>query len=749
MERRLAAVLAFDMVGYSRLTGVDEQLTLATFRRHRSDIFDPRAAQYHGRVAALVGDGAMMEFASVVDSVCFAVEVQLALRAENSGIPEDRQYRYRIGINIGDIVHENGDIYGDGVNVAKRTEELADAGGINLSGTAFSQVKGKLDLTFENLGEKRVKNISDPVTMYRIRLDEKAEALMTPVVKVPPPSPAVAAAGGSSRPILAATAIAMLLLVSAGGLLWWQPWRSSPAVTVERVAYPLPDKPSIAVLPFINVSSDDEHDHLAEGLTDDLITELSKVSGLFVIARHSVFALRNSADKIQEIAAELGVHFVLEGTLQQAGTRLRINVKLIDALTGLSMWAERYDREYADIFAVQDEVIGKIISALAVKLSDGERDHLARIPTANLEAYDYYLRAEHEGFLYSDVETYRRTLSFYQKAIDLDPTFAEAHAGIARIAVDVWRNDYNFLWSAAVARKIAYDAAGQALKFDPDNARAHTVLALLQLVDGRQAEAIDSANRAVELQPNDVEAFCNLALILAQAGRHDQALTALDKSLRLEPTPPPSFKLLAGVVYYLGRDNERAVRMLAAAADALPRAEPAHEYLAAAYVQRGDSQEGRDQAAKLLELFPDSNLTYYSYLYDYWTEDARLYHLAGLGKAGIPEWPFGFNGKEADRLGGPDLAQLADGKTWIGKHKNGTDFMQFFGEGGNTAYRSANTNITGTFEIHGDRLCEKFEGYFLDRLACGYVYRNTGAEEPGMGYVHVTPMSLKFFSLGS
>lgn len=747
MERRLAAVLAFDMVGYSRLTGVNEQHTLATFRRHRSDIFNPRAAQYHGRVAAFVGDGAMMEFASVVDSVCFAVEVQLALRGENSGIPEDRQYRYRIGINIGDIVHENGDIYGDGVNVAKRTEELADPGGICLSGTAFAQVKGKLDLTFECLGEKHVKNIADPITMYRVRLDEKAEALVTPVVQeVPPAQPTSGVpADGPSRRVLVATSLSVLLLASAGTLFWWQPWAPS---MVERIAYPLPDKPSIAVLPFINVSNDTEHDHLAEGLTDDLITELSKVSGLFVIARHSVFALQNSADKIQEIAAELGVHFVLEGTLQRAGSRLRINVKLIDALTGLSMWAERYDREYADIFAVQDEVIGKIISALAVKLSDGERDHLARIPTANLEAYDYYLRAEHEGFLYSDVETYRRTLSFYQKAIDLDPTFAEAHAGIARVAVDVWRNDYNFLWSAAVARKIAYDAAGQALKYDPDNARAHTVLALLQLVDGRQAEAIDAANRAVELQPNDAEAFCNLALILAQTGRHDQALAALEKSLRLEPKPPPTFKLLAGVVYYMGRDNERAVPMLAAAADALPKAEPAHEYLAAAYAQRGETQRGRQETAKLLELFPDSNLTYYSYLYDYWTEEDRLYHLAGLGKAGVPEWPFGFNGQQDDRLGAADLAKLVDDKTWIGKHKNGTDFIQYFGKGGNTAYRSANTNITGVFEIHDDSLCEKFEGYFLDRLACGYVYRNTGTEEPGMAYVHATPMSLKFFSLG-
>jgi adenylate cyclase len=252
------------------------------------------------------------------------------------------------------------------------------------------------------------------------------------------------------------------------------------------------------VLPFINVSGDVEHDHLAEGLTDDLITELSKVSSLFVIARHSVFALQDTAKKIQDVAAELGVHYVLEGTLRGAGSRIRINVSLIDAVTGLSLWAERYDRDFADLFAVQDDVIGKIISALSVELTAGEQDQLSRIPTENLEAYDYYLRAEQEGFYYSDVDTYRRTLSYYQRAIDLDPDFADAHAGIARVAVDVWRNDYNFLWTAAVARKIAYDAAGQALKLDPRNARAHTVLALLQLVDGRHVEAIESARMAVD-----------------------------------------------------------------------------------------------------------------------------------------------------------------------------------------------------------------------------------------------------------
>jgi adenylate cyclase len=742
MERRLSAVLAFDMVGYSRLTGLDEQGTLAAFRRHRNEIFNPRAAQYHGRIVKFTGDGALMEFGSVVDSVCFAVEVQIELGRENSGVSEDRQFRYRIGINIGDVILDEGDIYGDGVNVAARLQELADPGGICMSGSAFQQVRGKLDLTFEFIGERQVKNIAEAVTVYAVRLDDKALALVTPIVLPKTPT------RHAWRVALAATA-AVLLLALTGTILWlWPPWTTfSSGPSVERFAYPLPDKPSIAVLPFINTSRDAEQDHLAEGLTDGLITELSKVSGMFVIARHSVFALEKRVGSIQRVAKELGVHFVLEGTLQRAESRLRINVNLIDALTGLSLWAERYDREYSDIFAVQDDVIAKIISALAVKLNERERYQLARIPTDNLEAYDYYLRAEQEGFLYSDVETYRRTLSFYQKAIDLDPNFADAHAGIARVAVDVWRNDYNLIWSAAVARKIAYDAAGQALKLDPNSARAHTVLALLQLGDGRQAEALVSANNAVKVQPNDAEASGNLALVLAHTGSHERAVSEIDRALRLDPTPAASFQLLAGVVLYTARDNERAIPLLEAARNALPNAEPAREYLSAAYAYRGDRQRAQFEAKKLLELFPDSNLTYYGYLYANWREDDRRYHLAGLAESGIPEWPFGFLGRQTDQLSRTELSELISDKTWTGKLKSGTSFFQYFDKAGNTAYRSANTNVTGVIEVQENRLCERFEGYFLDRMWCGYIYRNTTKDEPDSEYIHVTPQALKFFSI--
>lgn len=736
MERHLAAILIADVVGYSHLSEIDEEGTRSRFQRDMKDIFEPQIAAHSGRLVKTMGDGLLVEFHSVVDALRCAVDIQQQKAEQNAALPPGERLEFRIGVNLGDIIVEGEDIHGDSVNIADRIQTLARPGGIAISGAAYDQVKSKLSVGYVSLGEQKVKSIDEPVRAYHVVLDAAAAGRT------------IGARKNLRRwrvPAATVTVIAFLLI---GAALWWQPWALIlPPAPINRFAYPLPDKPSVAVLPFINVSGDKEHDHLAEGLTDDLITELSKVSGLFVIARHSVFAIADTPAKVQDVAAELGVHYVLEGSLQRAGLRLRINVKLIDAVTGLSLWAERYDRQYADLFAVQDDVISKIISALAVKLSEGERDQLARIPTNNLEAYDYYLRAEQEGVTYSDVETYRRTLSFYQKAIDLDPAFANAHAGIARVAVDVWRNDYTFLWSAAVARKIAYDAAGQALKLDPNNARAHAVLALLQLVDGRDAEAMDSANRAVAAQPNDAEAYGNLALILAHTGDHERAITEMEKALRLDPSPPPSFQLLAGIVFYTARANERGIPLMEAAKAALPDAEPVHEYLAAAYTVRGDRARGAEEAAKLLVLFPDTNLTYYSYLYDYWRADDLQYHLTSLRAAGIPEWPFGFEGKEADRVAGVELRDLVNDKTWVGKHRNGTDFIQHFDRTGNTAYRSANTSITGIVEIKHDRLCETFAGSFLDRMVCGYVYRNTSKQNPAARYIHVTPQALKFFSL--
>jgi adenylate cyclase len=734
MERRLAAILIADVVGYSRLSEIDEERTRAQFSSDIESIFIPAIEANNGRFVKALGDGLLVEFHSVVDALRCAIDVQRRKKEQGKTVAGRAPLQFRIGINLGDVLVEDDDIHGEGVNIADRIEALAEPGGIAISGTTYDQVKSKVHVRYKSLGGRKVKGFAEPIRVYRVML-EQAPGRTSSVTKPlwPRRAPVAAALVGG--------------LLAAALWSWWYavPIFPSPQAT-SQYAQPLPDKPSIAVLPFTNVSGDTTHDHLAEGLTDDLITELSKVSGLFVIARHSVFAARNKSGRVDEVASELGVKYVLEGTLQRDGSRLRINVKLIEATTGLSMWAERYDRQYADLFNVQDDVIGRIISALAVELSQGEQTQLARLPTDSLEAYDYYMRAEHEGFIYGDVDTYRRTLSYYQKAIDLDAGFANAYAGIARIAVDVWRNDYNYLWSAAVARKIAYDAAGQALKLDPGNSRAHTVLALLQWVDGRGNEALASARNAIEAQPNDAEAFANLALILAHTGSHDQAISAIEMALRLDPSPAPGFELLAGVVLCTARADQRAIPLIEAALTNLPKTEPAREYLAAAYSNIGNQTRAREEATKLLALFPESNLSYYRYLYDYWSAEDLDRHLTALKTAGIPDWPFGFKGREEDRIRGGDLQALINDQTWVGRHRNGTDFMQYFGSGGKTAYRSANTSITGVAEVQGDALCEKFDGYFLDRLVCGAVYRNADTSTGDLAYAHVTPRSLQYFS---
>ncbi len=732
MERHLAAVMIADVVGYSRLSSTDEEGTRAHFRRDLAEVFEPNLTRYHGRLVKTMGDGLLIEFRSVIDALRCAIAVQEVKRRTESEVPADRRMIFRIGITLGDVIAEGEDIHGTGVNIAARLQALSDPGGIAVSGSAYEQVRGKTDAQFVDLGLQRVKNIEERVRVYLVKLDASA-----PIAPWPPRQ--------VWKRLLAGALL--LALILAGGLVLWAPWQQiAPQPVQERLAYPLPEKPSVAVLPFINVTGDKEQDYLARGLTDDLITQLSKVAGLFVIARHSATAAADESGAVQSAAGKLGVQYIIEGSLQRAGINLRINVKLLDAMSGLSLWAERYDRQITDLFAVQDDVIGKIISALEVRISDGERDQIERIPTDNLEAYDYYMRAEQQGASYGNVQTYRQALSYYQKAIDLDPRFADAHAGIARIAVDVWRNDHNYIWSAAVARKIAYDAAGKALNIDRENARAHSVLALLQLVDGHADEAIVSANRATLAAPNDAEAHANLGLVLALTGRHREATTEVEHALRLDPTPAASFQLLAGMVLYVAQENNKAIKLFDNIQQELETSETLHEYLAAAYAAAGNEVSAREEAGRLQALFPEANLTYYRHLYDYWPAQDLDRHLEHLRAAGLTAWPFGIQTEGSKRLGGHELRRLLENKTWLGRHHNGTEFVQYFDARGDTAYRTAHTSITGKAKVDGSLLCEQFDGYFLDRMVCGYVLRNDDKLHPDMRYLHVTPQAAKYFS---
>ena len=384
MERRLAAILAADMVGYSRLMSADEAGTLARQQAYLAEVIEPGIAEYRGRIVKTTGDGLLAEFPSVVDALRCAVNIQLAMTDRESEVPAETRIAYRIGINLGDIIGEGDDIFGDGVNIAARLEGLAEPGGICVSRTVYNQVKGKVASGFEDLGEHQVKNIPEPLHVFRVHMEPEA---------------AGAVHGKSQRPAawkwIAGAGLAAVLVAATGIGLWLEPWseRVEPAAT-ERMAYPLPDKPSIAVLPFTNMSDDSAQEYFADGMTEDLITDLSKISGLFVIARNSSFSYKGQQVKVRQVAEDLGVRYVLEGSVRRVGEQVRINAQLIDATTGGHLWAERYDGSLADIFGLQDQVARKIVAVLAVQLTAGEQNRVAQIETevVTVAALDGFVR---------------------------------------------------------------------------------------------------------------------------------------------------------------------------------------------------------------------------------------------------------------------------------------------------------------------------------------------------------------------
>jgi TolB-like protein/class 3 adenylate cyclase len=527
MERRLAAILAADVVGYSHLIREDEAGTLAALKAHREELIEPKIAERKGRIVKLMGDGVLMEFPSAVEAVQYAVEMQHLIGERNADVPKDKRITYRIGINIGDIVVEGDDIYGDGVNVAARLEGLADAGGVCVARNVFDQVKDKLDLTFENLGEKEVKNIAEPVTVYRMVLDEKAAALITPVVKI---RKTVRAA--RRWPIAAALTICLLVIV---GLMWWQPWAPKVEPTsVEKVSPLIAENSSIAVLPFTNMSDDAEQEYFADGITDDLITDLSKISELLVIARNSTFTYKGKAVNVRQVAEELGVRYVLEGSVRRAGDRVRINAQLIDATTGGHVWAERYDRSLADIFALQDQVTQKVVKALEVHLTADDVERQAGKETEILEAYDALLRAMEHLRAYTK-EDQAIAIANLKKAIELDPNYARAHAVLALSYWDTWSNAWQAVleMSSEDVLKKAKHHLEEAMK-DP-TPFAYFLHATMLSDEGRFDEAITEAEKLLALDPNALNGLMALARALNKAGRFGEGLDVLKKVVQLDP----------------------------------------------------------------------------------------------------------------------------------------------------------------------------------------------------------------------
>ena len=746
MERRLAAILAADVVGYSRLMGDDEAGTLARMEGLRAEILDPLITQYRGRVVKLMGDGFLIEFASVVDALTCALEWQAAVEARANQVSEERALRFRIGVNLGDVMVKGDDLYGDGVNVAARLEALAAPGSVLVSRTVYNHTNGKLAASFEDLGDKQLKNIAKPVQVYRAtKAAEIAHARSD------------AESGARRKRHATVAGILVLLIAVAGGALWLQPWapREEPA-SLEAMAFPLPDKPSIAVLPFNNMSDDAAQEYFADGMTEDLITDLSKISGLFVIARNSSFSYKGQAVQVRQVAEELGVRYVLEGSVRRVGDQVRINAQLIDATTGGHIWAERYDGTLDDVFALQDEVTSKIISALAIRLTSAERVNLARMPTENLEAYDYFLRAE-RGLFSQNSKGLAEALSLYHKATEIDPMFARAWAGHARAAVDVWRFDWFDVMPGHVARKQAYDSAARALSLDRSSARAYSVLAILQMVDDRYDEAIESAHKAVSLNPNDADSHLNLALVLSYGGEHEEAVSETDAALRLNPKPPSGVYRLSGFILFMAHRYEQAIDLLIKARTATS-SDPSHEELAMAYAQTDRLDEAKAEIDGMLKLWPAANLTYYRVLYAHHKREEDLdFRIAALREAGLPQWPYDYDGRAENRLKGGEIQRLIHDRNWYGRRIGAEDFVRENTKDGRVRFRdpeahpgrsSSTYMLHGTLSIEGDMLCYQYEEFLLGRRYCGNVYRNPdGSHEEKNAYVDVNAIVIDYFTV--
>jgi len=624
MERRLAAILAADVVGYSRLMGQDEEGTLARLEGLKAEILDPLIAQHRGRVVKLMGDGFLVEFASVVDALICALDWQDAVEVRASQVPEDRALRFRIGVNLGDVMVKGDDIYGDGVNVAARLEGMAEPGSVLVSRTVFTHAKGKVPATFEDLGEQELKNIAEPVQVFRVSKGSEDMEI-----------PAVAKVTSRLRrlPVIAATVV--LLIVAAGVALWQRPWepREEPA-SLEAMAFPLPDKPSIAVLPFTNLSDDPSQDYFADGMTEDLITDLSKISGLFVIARNSSFSYKGQQVRVRQVAEELGVRYVLEGSVRRAGDQVRINAQLIDATTGGHLWADRFDRDLGDIFKLQDEVIGNIVSALAVELTDKEKaGRKTREQAGNLQAHEYFLRGKQHLGRFTTKDT-ANAKEWFEKAIELDPKHAQALTALGRLHYNEWE-----IWGKARDKNLAraLELGQDAVAVDDTLAGPHLLLGQVYRFLRQKEKSEIETNKALALEPRDADTLAGLGDVLRWSGRAKEAIRLVQTAMRLDPFYPAWYEFYLGDALFETGRYEEAIVALKRGAERNPNYPPFPLTIAASHAMLGRDEEARSAVAEVLRINPRFTLKAFVAHVPFNSNAVRDHHLTAFRKAGLPE----------------------------------------------------------------------------------------------------------------
>jgi len=623
VKRKLTAILSADVKGYSRLMGEDEEWTLRTLNAYK-DVMRSLIQQYRGRVVNAPGDNVLAEFISVVDAVQCAVEIQQVLRARNALLPENRRMEFRIGINLGDVIEEGDSIYGDGVNIAARLEGLAEAGGICISESAYQQIENKLPLKYEYLGEHEVKNIAKPVRVYRAQIESGEPSHAKVKTKV----------GSKNRkyPIIAATVVVIIAIATLWQFVWRPSHRAAEKADPKKMAFPLPDKPSIAVLPFTNMSEDPKQEYFSDGLTEEIITALSKTPRIFVIARNSTFTYKGKTVRVKQVAEELGVRYVLEGSVRKSENHVRVTAQLIDALTGKHLWAERYDRDLKQIFAIQDEITLEIIRALQVNLTEGEQARVIGKGTKNLQAYLKALEAMVQ-FARMDKQGSMKAKQLAKEAIALDPNYAYPYSTLSTAhLLDLW---FDFSESPKESMRLAVEAAQKALALDPSDPRTHVGWANLYVMQREYDKAIASAERAVALNPGGARSLYALAIAMFYSCRFNEAVTVYEQAMRLDPFPSSMyFRNLGGAYRNVGR-YEDSIKQLKKALELSPNDLFAHLSLAVTYIKLGREKEAQAEAGEVLRVHPKFSLDYFAKVNPLKCQSVLDDQIACLRKAGL------------------------------------------------------------------------------------------------------------------
>jgi adenylate cyclase len=626
VKRKLSAIFSADVEGYSRLMGEDELGTIETLTLHK-ETMRKLIRQYRGRVVDSTGDNLLAEFASVVDAVQCAVEVQQVLGKKNETLSENRRMHFRIGINLGDVIEEGERLFGDGVNIAARVESLAKGGGISISGTAYDQLGQKLPLGYEYIGEQSVKNIKKPVRVYRVLTEAEAAGKVI----------------GEKRPIYiswrwtALAAILILLVAVVFGVWKFHLKPDVEPVSKEKMAFPLPDKPSIAVLPFDNMTSDPKQEYFIDGLTDQIISTISKLGNLFVIARNSTFTYKGKPVKVQKVAEDLGVRYVLEGSVQKTTDRVRVIVQLIDAIAGHNVWSERYDREKKDIFAIQDDITMEITKALRIELIEGEQARIwGKHETSDLTAYEKRLQGR-SYVLKGTKEGNAKARHFFKDAIALDPSYAAAYAGLGYTHFF----DARFLWSESRAKsmKMAIKYSRKAIELDDTLDTAHTLLGTIYLVTGQHEKAIAEGKRALSLNPNSAHNHAYMAGAVGCFGKWKKSIEFGKKSIRLNPFPPVFYYHWLGRAYFMRGQHDEAIVTWKKALQLNPNYLSAHAFLAACYSSLGKKAEATAAAQKVLKINPKFCLESYAKTLPYKDKADIERYIGALRKAGLPKTP--------------------------------------------------------------------------------------------------------------